>query len=244
MATPMAGPMVQDMPPPGGYPKIKIARHTPPRGPHGAILWAAFVGVVSYGFYGIGQTNIARRGEKVEKRHARMQLMPLLQAEHDVEFVREERLMKRAAEDVMATSKHQQEWASIKDKPIYNRKGFVFPEYTVKFLQASGFYYGQDKPWAGLFMYPQWCDADAPYKSAKDPEAATRLKTRKIPSFLNPVVHTYRSLTGWGPNTSVKMSPPPEGWTLPEGWAPPKSWSPEDWPEGWPLPVGGWPKAA
>jgi NADH dehydrogenase (ubiquinone) 1 alpha subcomplex subunit 13 len=40
-----------------------------------------------YGFYTIGQTNIANRNYKIEKRNARIALLPLLQAEEDASYV-------------------------------------------------------------------------------------------------------------------------------------------------------------
>jgi NADH dehydrogenase (ubiquinone) 1 alpha subcomplex subunit 13 len=76
------------MPPPGGFPNVKYARAVPKsRGPSGPVLYAAGLFAVMYGFYTVGQTNIANRKYKIEKRNARIALMPLLQAEEDASYV-------------------------------------------------------------------------------------------------------------------------------------------------------------
>ena len=78
----------QEMPPPGGFPNVKYARAVPgSRGPTGPMLYCAAVFAVVYGFYMIGQTNIANRKYKLEKRNARIAIMPLLQAEEDASYV-------------------------------------------------------------------------------------------------------------------------------------------------------------
>eukprot|EP00614_Pseudopedinella_elastica_P006435 CAMPEP_0172611286 /NCGR_PEP_ID=MMETSP1068-20121228/30991_1 /TAXON_ID=35684 /ORGANISM="Pseudopedinella elastica, Strain CCMP716" /LENGTH=111 /DNA_ID=CAMNT_0013415217 /DNA_START=105 /DNA_END=440 /DNA_ORIENTATION=+ len=79
--------MVQDMPPPGGYPQIQYAARPTPRGPSGAVIWGASILCVSVGFYRVGQTNIERRAERAEVREARYAIAPLLQAEEDLRYV-------------------------------------------------------------------------------------------------------------------------------------------------------------
>merc|ERR1712070_1230656 len=55
---------VQDMPPSGGYPQV-IHKYTPTiRGPSGAVIWGVSTVLIMFGFYRVGQTNIARRQEK------------------------------------------------------------------------------------------------------------------------------------------------------------------------------------
>jgi len=43
--------------------------------------------IMAYGFYKVGQTNHKRRDWKREKLQARMNIMPVLQAEEDLRFV-------------------------------------------------------------------------------------------------------------------------------------------------------------
>ena len=71
------------MPPPGGYPSIKIARHLPDRGPSGIQLWIGGAIVSAVGFYMMGQNNLKRNADKREKIAARLALYPYLQAETD-----------------------------------------------------------------------------------------------------------------------------------------------------------------
>ena len=76
------------MPPPGGFPDVVYARGVPARrGPTGTQLWVGGLLLVVYGFYQVGQTNIARRQWAIEKRNARIALVPFLQAEADAKYV-------------------------------------------------------------------------------------------------------------------------------------------------------------
>ena len=74
---------VQDMPPPGGYPKINYQRGARPRGVPTSLIWGSILGMTFYGFWQIGQTNKERRLALKERRDARMAIMPFLQAEQD-----------------------------------------------------------------------------------------------------------------------------------------------------------------
>ncbi len=88
-------PVLQDGPPPGGFPSIRYARRVPSSGPTGTALFAVTAALMGYGFYKVGQTNIERRALKEEKRALRDVLVPVLQAEEDRRFVE----ARRAAQD-------------------------------------------------------------------------------------------------------------------------------------------------
>ena len=76
-------PLVQDGPPPGGFPSVRYARRIPSTGPTGATLFAVSVAVMAFGFYRVGQGNQQRRALKAEKVARRAALYPALQAEED-----------------------------------------------------------------------------------------------------------------------------------------------------------------
>jgi NADH dehydrogenase (ubiquinone) 1 alpha subcomplex subunit 13 len=76
----------QDMPPPGGYPSVLFAKAQKNRGPEGWVIWLGAMAVVAVGFYRVGQTNLERNAAKREKREARMNIVPYLQAEEDRRF--------------------------------------------------------------------------------------------------------------------------------------------------------------
>ena len=61
-------PIIQDMPPEGGYPEIQYESQNKSRGPPGWAIWLGGIAIVSYGFYMLGQTNIERNSWKKEKR--------------------------------------------------------------------------------------------------------------------------------------------------------------------------------
>lgn len=54
-------PIVQDGPPPGGYPSIRYARKIPDTGPTGTALFGAAILVMGYGFYRMINNNYKRR---------------------------------------------------------------------------------------------------------------------------------------------------------------------------------------
>lgn len=87
-------PVVQDGPPPGGFPAIRYGRRIPNTGPSGIALFTAGTIIMAYGFYRVGQGNRQRRSERREKMDARRTLVPFLQAEEDRRFVKEYAIFK------------------------------------------------------------------------------------------------------------------------------------------------------
>lgn len=53
-------PIVQDAPPPGGFPSIRIERRLPSTGPTGIAIFAGLGAIMAYGFYQLNE----RRNEK------------------------------------------------------------------------------------------------------------------------------------------------------------------------------------
>lgn len=54
-------PILQDGPPPGGFPAVRYARRIPNSGPGGAAVFLVSSLVIGFGFYQVGQGNIHRR---------------------------------------------------------------------------------------------------------------------------------------------------------------------------------------
>ena len=48
-------PIVQDAPPPGGFPSFRIERRLPSTGPTGITLFTVAAAVMGYGFYQVGR---------------------------------------------------------------------------------------------------------------------------------------------------------------------------------------------
>ena len=73
----------QDLPPPGGFPEIPYKGQFPRRGPSGLTLLLGSAVMISFGLYMVIRGNQERRELRREKILARMNLVPLLQAEED-----------------------------------------------------------------------------------------------------------------------------------------------------------------
>lgn len=54
-------PILQDGPPPGGFPAVRYARRIPNSGPGGAAVFLVSSLIIGFGFYQVGQGNIYRR---------------------------------------------------------------------------------------------------------------------------------------------------------------------------------------
>ena len=82
-------PPVQDLPPPGGYPKLNFSRNLPPRRFSGAALFLAAGVMIVYGFSKVISGSVKERERKKEKREVRATVLPFLQAEEDVRYLRQ-----------------------------------------------------------------------------------------------------------------------------------------------------------
>eukprot|EP01040_Poterioochromonas_malhamensis_P010862 gene10862-11839_t len=110
----------QDMPPPGGYPKVKYHRDLRSRGPPQKIQWLLVLAATAYGFYQIGQTNRAKRQAGTDQRTARINLYPYLQYERDLalskeieeRLAKEKELMKDNKEWVVGAKRYTKRWAN------------------------------------------------------------------------------------------------------------------------------------
>jgi NADH dehydrogenase (ubiquinone) 1 alpha subcomplex subunit 13 len=98
-------PVVQDGPPPGGFPSVRYARRLPSTGPTGPTLFLVSGAIMAYGFYLVGQTNIERRAHRAEKFAARKTLVPVLQAEEDRRWVEHKRRWDAQEAEVMKNVK-------------------------------------------------------------------------------------------------------------------------------------------
>ncbi|KAI3429483.1 hypothetical protein D9Q98_005574 [Chlorella vulgaris] len=94
-------PVVQDGPPPGGFPAVRYARRVPSTGPGGFTLFAVSAAIMAYGFYKVGQSNRERRGIKADNLAARAALVPFLQAEEDRRWVLAKQAFQAKQEEVM-----------------------------------------------------------------------------------------------------------------------------------------------
>ncbi|KAJ3086955.1 hypothetical protein HK102_012108 [Quaeritorhiza haematococci] len=97
-----SNPPIQDLPPPGGFPEtIRYQRYLPKRGPSGLTMFVAMFGIMGYGWYWVAKSNAERRELRREKAWARINLVPLLQAETDRDLVRRLEAAKRREAEIM-----------------------------------------------------------------------------------------------------------------------------------------------
>ncbi|KAH7887528.1 GRIM-19 protein-domain-containing protein [Phlebopus sp. FC_14] len=101
------------MPPPGGFEPVKYKRNLPFRGPSGAVVLGAVLGVCAYGFYRVGKGNLERRELQREKVWSRIHLVPLLLAETDRDAYRRQQgaleYEKELMKDVKGWEVHSEE---------------------------------------------------------------------------------------------------------------------------------------
>jgi NADH dehydrogenase (ubiquinone) 1 alpha subcomplex subunit 13 len=110
-------PVVQDGPPPGGFPAVRYARRLPSAGPGGIALFAAGAAVMAFGFYQVGQGNRERRAVKQEAAAARAALVPFLQAEEDRRWSAAAARFAERRRDVLAKSRDFDP-----DEPVYKTR--------------------------------------------------------------------------------------------------------------------------
>ncbi|GMH45746.1 hypothetical protein BSKO_13709 [Bryopsis sp. KO-2023] len=110
-------PVMQDGPPPGGFPSVRYARRIPSTGPTGFTIFAVSTVVMAYGFYRVGQGNAERREFREAKRAARRALVPVLQAEEDRRWLNASKFARKAEEVLM---KDVEGWKMHAD--VYNTR--------------------------------------------------------------------------------------------------------------------------
>ncbi|KAF2155326.1 NADH dehydrogenase-like protein 1 alpha subcomplex subunit 13 [Myriangium duriaei CBS 260.36] len=111
--------MPQDMPPTEGYQPVQYRRNLPARGFRPAYYLLAVAGIMTYGFYRVGQ-GIREHNELArEKMWARIHLTPVMQAEEDRDQVRR-MLAERAREKELLG----------KESRVYNNDRFVRPTFA------------------------------------------------------------------------------------------------------------------
>ncbi|GLC39695.1 hypothetical protein PLESTB_001854100 [Pleodorina starrii] len=89
--------IVQDAPPPGGFPSIRIERRLPSTGPTGVAIFAALAAIMGYGFYKLSERRQEKRFEADEILTVRKIVQPVVQAEWDLRYL--EHLRKEREEE-------------------------------------------------------------------------------------------------------------------------------------------------
>lgn len=80
-------PILQDAPPPGGFPAIRIERRLPSTGPTGVTIFGLVLASMSYGYYRYYVGHQERKALREEVREIQAGLFPVLQAENDLRYV-------------------------------------------------------------------------------------------------------------------------------------------------------------
>lgn len=80
-------PILQDTPPPGGFPAIRIDRRLPSTGPAGATIFAVGAVVSAYGYYKLYHHIQQRKADRLDLELTRAPVIPVLQAEDDIKWV-------------------------------------------------------------------------------------------------------------------------------------------------------------
>ncbi|KAJ3055842.1 hypothetical protein HK097_009045 [Rhizophlyctis rosea] len=97
-----AQPSVQDMPPPGGFPQtIKYERYLPKRGPSGVVLFGGMIAIMAYGWNEYFKSLTEKKELHREHQWMRINIVPLLQAETDRDYVRRAEAYKKREKLIM-----------------------------------------------------------------------------------------------------------------------------------------------
>lgn len=80
-------PVLQDAPPPGGFPSIRIERRLPNTGPTGVAIFGIVAAVMGYGFYQLWDQKTDKRFQADEIYTVRTIVHPILQAEWDLRYL-------------------------------------------------------------------------------------------------------------------------------------------------------------
>jgi len=67
-------PVLQDGPPPGGFPPVRYARRIPNKGPSAVAIFLAAFGAFSWGMYQVGKGNKIRRSAFLDRHHHQLLL--------------------------------------------------------------------------------------------------------------------------------------------------------------------------
>ncbi|KAJ9505169.1 NADH:ubiquinone oxidoreductase B16.6 subunit [Haematococcus lacustris] len=84
-------PVLQDAPPPGGFPNIRIERRLPNTGPTGVAIFGVVAALMGYGFYQLYErkTNVKFQADEIFT--VRTIVHPVLQAEWDLRYLEHKR---------------------------------------------------------------------------------------------------------------------------------------------------------
>lgn len=126
----------QDLPPTQGYDKIQWKRNLPSRGFRPSIWLGMLIAMSSYGFYKVIQGNREQIELSREKLHARINILPLLQAEQDRDILRRSLAYYNREAEIMKDVP----WWEVKN--TYSDKNEFHPPHTVlvgKQVDKDGF---------------------------------------------------------------------------------------------------------
>lgn len=123
MATVPNSHSVQDMPPKGGFQKIRIENNVPAnRGFRGWVLFAGMGAGIVYGFVKLYSSSKTRRDMKRERRQLRVAILPFLQAEEDVLACKNIAEKQKREMEIM---KHVPNWDALQS--VYHSNVYVRP---------------------------------------------------------------------------------------------------------------------
>lgn len=106
-------PILQDVPPPGGFPAIRIERRLPSTGPTGVTIFATGIAVMAYGYYKVYGMIQERKQDKYYLDSLRAAIIPVLQAEADMKYLEIERQKREQELKLMGKSPEwQPDWTN------------------------------------------------------------------------------------------------------------------------------------
>eukprot|EP00298_Acanthocystis_sp_HF-20_P021149 c27319_g1_i1.p2 GENE.c27319_g1_i1~~c27319_g1_i1.p2 ORF type:complete len:136 (+),score=59.39 c27319_g1_i1:16-423(+) len=123
---------VQDGPPPGGFAPINVKRSLPERGPPHIIIVGSLIALMGWGWYRLAQGNLEQREIELERRAAKLALMPYLLAEQDLKLLDYHKKQKQIEEELM---KDVPGW--VPGESVFKGKRYLPPFFPLPNLQIE-----------------------------------------------------------------------------------------------------------
>jgi NADH dehydrogenase (ubiquinone) 1 alpha subcomplex subunit 13 len=127
-------PVVQDVPPPGGFEPIRIKRNMPDKFWGAGTMLLVMAGIMGYGWYCYAKWYKRQIKVKMEKEQLQMAIMPFLNAERDIVYTIKKRAFMKKVRELM---KDEEEF-DVDERFYHSKKYFMYPRFALELDSFKG----------------------------------------------------------------------------------------------------------